>query len=142
MITRKAKTVDTWRDITIPGASLRVQVRPPTFGEKSRAHALSVAANTGSDPAADLQDLVEHRLRSTIIGWSDVQDEAGNPVAFTFEELATLCEQNQQLFYSLLECANDAFSGAGNDAEKNSSGGQSSDWPAVTADPKTSNSAE
>lgn len=122
MFTLKRTPKEDWRTITIGTDSLRVLVRQPSYADKLTAHGMAVAINDSVSPedaASESSALTAHRIATSIVGWQDVQDEAGQPVPFSAAAMADLCGQCAPLFYELMGLASEAYSGLETDAEKN-----------------------
>lgn len=123
--TIKKKTFNPTRMIDLGAdGSFSVTVRRPTWDEFREAENLEWAASRNTiDGAWGL--LSEHRIRCIVIGWSELFDESGNAIEFSWEALTALCLDCRAAFDQLDLVAMKLFAGLTEEREKNSERGSS-----------------
>lgn len=101
--------------------SFKVLIRPPTWNEKLVDEGLAAEAYGDSANAGLIRaSAIEHRLRSTISGWEELNGEDGKPLPFSWDAVKSICNQYKTIFYEFYGFANEAFRGLDESAEKNS----------------------
>ena len=98
------------------GASVDFLVRRPTAEQVINEYGSRAAAD---DDVGACSAAAVHRLRSTLIDWRGVTDEAGRAVPFNGEALHQLIEQYPLSIHRLMRLANLAFAGLSGDEQKN-----------------------
>lgn len=100
-----------WETVQLDnGESFEILCRNPTYEEQ----------------LADLErpgGYLERRIQALVSDWRGVQNTAGNPVAFSWEALAMLCQQKPVVSRILARITSTRFvSATTEEAEKNSDG--------------------
>ena len=60
-----------------------------------------------------------HRLRSTLVSWHRLEDADGQPIPFSFDNLAALCQQYPEVYPQIMRLAHRAFDGLTKADKKN-----------------------
>ena len=76
--------------IPTPDGEFRLLLKRPTYAERLEDDSLGILAFAERSAAAGLVRQATRRIESCCVGWSGVQDEAGNAVPFSIEALTAV----------------------------------------------------
>lgn len=96
---------DRWQPVKIGDQSFEVLVRPIDFGAKMRVY------------SGGRENVVEARIKATIVDWRGLSDEQDQPIPFSWENLAALCAQSDEVLGQLIDYSRGNLS---EEEEKNS----------------------
>lgn len=96
------------RPIKVHDGEFQIELRYPTFDEMLRDTAMTGSAAW------------ESRINNNVVGWKDVRDENGQPVPFSQDRFAAMCEMLPGVFQQTLVHLSNLYHGLGEDEQKNS----------------------
>ncbi len=98
-----------WRDLDLGGGeTIRLLLRAPTVEQRLRDQGFAVAGFYGDRPETEAA-AYQFRLDSVIAGWAGVEDDAGQPIPFSPDNLRRLIDQFPAALEQLLQITTEAF---------------------------------
>jgi hypothetical protein len=119
--------------------SFIVLVRRPTWNEKITDEGLAISGYLDNNRAELRGQSVEHRIRSTIVGWEELFGSDDQPIPFSWDQLVVLCERYPLVFDRVEGIANRQYMGVAEPELKNSEAPLSATSEATSAATHSSN---
>lgn len=89
--------------ITIGDETFEIEIKPPSLADRlADTELLSLRSKEDGS-------WLTHRVKTTVVGWSNLLGENDEPIPFSWDNLAALCEQFEEVCPQLIALAHEAY---------------------------------